>query len=47
VAEQDFRALINDYGAQVLNTAMRVLGDIHFYLSVAFVILIMVHIVLH
>ena len=29
MAEQDFRALINDYSAQVLNTAMRILGDIH------------------
>jgi len=27
VSEQDFRALVNDYGAQVLSTAMRILGN--------------------
>jgi RNA polymerase sigma-70 factor (ECF subfamily) len=27
--KQDFRALINDYSAQVLNTAVRILGDTH------------------
>ncbi len=27
--KQDFRALINDYGTQVLNTAVRILGDTH------------------
>lgn len=29
LAKQDFRTLINDYSAQVLNTAMRILGDTH------------------
>jgi RNA polymerase sigma-70 factor (ECF subfamily) len=29
VLKQDFRALINDYSAQVLNTAVRILGDTH------------------
>ncbi len=27
--KQDFKALINDYSAQVLNTAVRILGDTH------------------
>ncbi len=27
--KQDFRALVNDYSAQVLNTAVRILGDTH------------------
>jgi RNA polymerase sigma-70 factor (ECF subfamily) len=27
VSKQDFRALVNDYGAQVLSTAMRILGN--------------------
>ena len=27
--KQDFKALINDYSAQVLNTALRILGDTH------------------
>ncbi len=27
--KQDFKALINDHGAQVLNTAVRILGDTH------------------
>jgi RNA polymerase sigma-70 factor (ECF subfamily) len=27
VSKQDFRALVNDYGAQVLGTAMRILGN--------------------
>jgi RNA polymerase sigma-70 factor (family 1) len=27
VSKQDFQALVNDYGAQVLSTAMRVLGN--------------------
>jgi RNA polymerase sigma-70 factor (ECF subfamily) len=29
VLKQDFKALINDYSAQVLNTAVRILGDTH------------------
>lgn len=29
MAKKDFRALINNYSAQVLNTAMRILGDTH------------------
>jgi len=29
VLKQDFKALINDYSAQVLNTAVRILGDAH------------------
>jgi len=29
VAKRDFRALVDDYSAQVLNVAMRILGDIH------------------
>ena len=29
MAKQDFRTLINDYSAHVLNTAMRILGDTH------------------
>ena len=27
MSKQDFRALVNDYGAQVLSTAMRILGN--------------------
>ena len=27
--KQDFKSLINDYSAQVLNTAVRILGDTH------------------
>lgn len=29
VARQDFRTLVNNHSAQVLNTAMRILGDTH------------------
>jgi len=29
VLKQDFKALINDYSTQVLNTAVRILGDTH------------------
>ncbi len=35
--KQDFKALINDYSAQVLNTAVRILGDRGVFMDRVFV----------